>query len=424
MLNECCDITDKVLRLSERAISDAAPYFRRIDDIAQHNAEKVLLGFQRRRVSEACFAGTTGYGYNDAGRHVLDSVFSDVMGASAAIVRAGFVSGTHAIGAALFAALRPGKLLLSVTGTPYDTLRSVIGIAETGKIKGSLCDLGMAYEQIELGGNGSPNLKAIAYAVRNKAIAAVFVQRSRGYDTRRALSVPEIGEICDTVHGIDPDVAVIVDNCYGEFTDVHEPCDFGADLVAGSLIKNPGGGIAPSGGYVAGRMDLVEAAACRLTVPGIGAECGATLGVNRALFQGLFLAPHVVGQALKTSIFCARLFELIGYRTAPGYREPRHDVIQSIEFGSPELLGRFCKAIQASSPVDSHLTPIAAAMPGYGDPVIMAAGTFVQGSSIELSADGPMREPYCAYLQGGLTFESGKLGVMLAASYMEKAKIA
>jgi cystathionine beta-lyase family protein involved in aluminum resistance len=297
-------------------------------------------------------------------------------------------------------------------------LQGAIGI--TGEHRGSLKEYGIGYTQTELGKDGMPDLAAINGALREKKVGAVFIQRSRGYSSRRALTIRDIGAVCDAVHSVDAGIAVIVDNCYGEFTEITEPGDAGADLVAGSLIKNPGGGLAPSGGYIAGREDLVEAAAFRLTSPGIGAECGATLGVNRLLYQGLFLAPHTVAQAMKTAVFCARLFELLGYKTFPGYLEPRCDIIQMVELGSPELLERFCKGIQAGAPVDSFVTPEAWDMPGYDCPVIMAAGSFIQGASIELSADGPMRAPYNAYVQGGLTFESGKLGIMLAASYLEK----
>jgi cystathionine beta-lyase family protein involved in aluminum resistance len=343
------------------------------------------------------------------------------MGTQSALVRTGFVNGTHAITAAFFAALRPGQRLVSVTGAPYDTLQGVIGI--TGEYRGSLKEYKVKYAQIELCDDGMPNHKAIAAAACKKSVGAVFIQRSRGYSARRALTVQEIGEICRTVHKVNPDINVIVDNCYGEFTEIYEPGDMGADLVAGSLIKNPGGGLAPMGGYVAGRDALVEAAAFRLTSPGIGAGCGATLDSNRLLYQGLFMAPHVVAQAMKTAVFCARLLELLGYKTSPMFYETRSDIIQMVEFGSPELLKRFCKGIQAGAPVDSFVKPEAWDMPGYEHQVIMAAGAFIQGASIELSADGPMREPYCAYVQGGLTFETGKLGIMIAASHLgEKHK--
>jgi len=411
-------ISDKVYKLGERAIKDAQGRFREIDGIAQDNTEKVLSAFQRHRVSDSCFAGTTGYGYNDRGRDTLDHIFADVMGTPSALVRSGFVNGTHAITTALFAALRPGQMLLSASGLPYDTLRGAIGIS--GDHRGSLKDYGIGYTQVELDDSGGPDYKAIANAVSDKRTGAVLIQRSRGYSSRRALSVQEIGEICEAVHSVDSGITVIVDNCYGEFTEIVEPGNTGADLVAGSLIKNPGGGIAPAGGYIAGKENLVEAAAFRLTSPGIGAECGATLGVNRLLYQGLFMAPHTVAQAMKTSVFCARLLELLGYKTMPGYLDARSDIIQAVEFGLPETLERFCKGIQAGSPVDSFVTPVSWSMPGYDDCVIMAAGGFIQGASIELSADGPMREPYTAYIQGGLTFESGKLGIMQAASFLEK----
>ena len=399
-------------------MKDVSERFCEIDDIAQKNTEKVLSSFRHHRVSDACFAGTTGYGYNDKGRDTLDQIYADVMRMPAALVRAGFVSGTHAITTALFAALRPGSTILSVTGLPYDTLQGVIGIK--GKFGGSMREYGVGYSQIELNESGAPDLKAIAQTVRYGGIGAVLVQRSRGYSSRRALSVREIGCICDTVHSADSSIVVFVDNCYGEFTEISEPGEVGADLIAGSLIKNPGGGLAPAGGYVAGREDLVGAAASRLTAPGIGGVAGATMGVNRLLYQGLFMAPHTVAQAMKTVVFCARLFELMGYDTSPGYLEPRSDIVQMIKLGSPELLERFCKGIQAGAPIDSFVAPVAGDMPGYDCPVIMAAGSFIQGASIELSADGPLRAPYSVYVQGGLTFESGKLGVMLAASYLEE----
>ena len=414
------EISDRVLSLSVRATYDAEERFKEIDEVALVNTAKVLSAFRRHRVSETCFAGTTGYGYNDKGRDRLDLVFADVMGTPAALVRTGFASGTHAIAAALFAVLRPGQRLLSATGTPYDTLLGVIGTK--GAYRGSLKEYGISYSQVELIEDKTPDLRAIADAARDEAVGAVLVQRSRGYSPRRALSVKEIGEICETVHGANKNAAVFVDNCYGEFTETIEPGDVGADLLAGSLIKNPGGGLAPTGGYVAGSGELVEAAAFRLTAPGIGGECGATLGISRMLYQGLFMAPHTVAQAMKTAVFSARLFELMGYGASPGYLEPRSDIVQMIELGTPELVSRFCKGIQANSPVDSFVTPVTGEMPGYDCPVIMAAGTFVQGASIELSADGPMREPYSVFLQGGLTFESAKLGVMLAASCLEESK--
>ena len=399
--------------MTEYVMSDIAPQLHDIDMTAQKNTEKVLAAFQRHNVSDTCFAGTTGYGYNDKGRDTLDLLFADIMGMPNAIVRTGFVSGTHAITTALFASLRPGQKLLSVTGLPYDTLHGVIGI--NGNLRGSLREYVIPYSQVELSPEGSPDMIAITKALCSGDVGAVLIQRSRGYSSRRALTVKEIGEICKAVHNTDKSITVFVDNCYGEFVEVIEPGDVGADIIAGSLIKNPGGGIAPRGGYVAGREDLVEAAAYRLTAPGIGGECGANPDGYRLFYQGLFMAPHAVAQAMKTAVFCSRLLEMMGYKTYPKFDDVRSDIIQVVQFDSPDLLERFCRGIQKAAPVDSFVTPVPAQMPGYDCPVIMAAGAFIQGSTIEFSADGPMREPYCAYLQGSLTFESGKLGVMLAA---------
>jgi len=399
--------------LAEHAMSDITPQFQAIDKIAQANTEKVLAAFQRHRVSDSCFAATTGYGYNDKGRETLDLLFADIMGTRSALVRSGFVNGTHSITTALFAALRPGQTLLSVTGSPYDTLHGVIGIS--GNYRGSLKEYGISYSQVDLTESGAPDIEAIVRAVKSGSIGAVFIQRSRGYSLRRSISVKEIGMICDTVHELDKSINIFVDNCYGEFTEVIEPGDVAADIIAGSLIKSPGGGLAPTGGYVAGREDLVEAAAYRLTSPGIGGECGAGPDGYRLYFQGIFTAPHTTAQALKTAVFCARFMELLGYETYPKHNESRSDIVQAIKFGEREPLERFCKGIQAGAPVDSFVTPVPSDMPGYEYPIIMASGAFIQGATIELSADGPLREPYAAYLQGGLTFESGKLGVMIAA---------
>jgi len=413
-------ISDKIIKLSESVMSDIAPQLHAIDAIAQTNTEKVLAAFQRFRISDTCFAGSTGYGYNDKGRETMDLLLADIMGTPCALVRTGFVSGTHAITAALFAALKPGQTLLSATGLPYDTLHGVIGIS--GGFKGSLKDYGISYLQVELKNDGSPDIDTIVEAVKSGNVGAVMIQRSRGYSSRRAITVNEIGKICEGVHSIDKRVNIFVDNCYGEFTETIEPGNVGADLLAGSLIKGPGGGIAPRGGYVAGRDDLVEAAAYRLTSPGIGGDCGANPEGHRLYYQGLFLAPHTVAQALKTAVFCARLFELMGYITYPGYKDFRSDIVQVVQFDSPELLDRFCNGIQKAAPVDSFAAPIPSEMPGYDYPVIMAAGTFIQGATIELSADGPLREPYSAYIQGGLTFESGKIGIMIAAQALQDGK--
>lgn len=413
------DISERILTLSETAVRDIAPVFARIDSIAEENTRKVMAAFRDNRVSDGCFAGTTGYGYNDKGREVLDRIFADVFGTESALVRIGFVNGTHAITSALFSALKTGDTLLSATGAPYDTLQGAIGI--TGSYHGSLKDFGIAYRQTELTPAGAPDYAAIAAAAADKNVKAVLIQRSRGYSEREALSVADIGNICDEIRKVNPDAALIVDNCYGEFTETLEPTNVGADLIAGSLIKNPGGGIAPTGGYIAGREQLVENAAYRLTSPGVGGECGSTLDSNRLLFQGFFMAPHTVAQALKTAVFCARLMELLGYDTLPASDAVRSDIIQMVRFRDAEKLKQFCRGIQAGSPVDAFATPEPWGMPGYECDVIMAAGAFIQGASIELSADGPMREPYCAYLQGGLTFESGKLGIQLAADMLTKA---
>lgn len=406
-------ISEKILRLSEQAENDVKCRFSDIDEISAENTAKVLAAFREHKVSAPMFAETSGYGYDDIGRDTLDKIYADVFGAESALVRLGFVNGTHAITAALFSAVRPGDTLLAATGVPYDTLQSVIGIS--GNYPGSLKYYGVNYAQVDLRNDGTPDIEAIVKAAENKSVRAVAVQRSRGYALRPALTVEKIGEIADAVHSVNKDAAVIVDNCYGEFTELKEPTEVGADLIAGSLIKNPGAGLAPTGGYVAGRADLVEAAAMRLTTPGIGGECGCTLGGSRLLYQGLFTAPHTVSQALKTAIFCARLLELMGFAASPASDERRSDIIQTVQLGNGKLLEQFCRGIQLASPVDSFVTPEAWDMPGYEDKVIMAAGTFVQGASIELSCDGPMRPPFTAYLQGGLTYESGKLGIMCAA---------
>lgn len=405
-------MNEQILKLGEQAELRCRERFREIDRAAEKNTERVLNAFRTARVSEACFAGTTGYGYDDLGRETLDRIFAELMGTETALVRIGFVNGTHALTAALFSLAVPGQHLLSATGLPYDTLQEALGIR--GSAFGSLRAYGIGYDQVDLRPDGSADLDALAKAVAKPGTAAVILQRSRGYAERKALSVDEIGEIVKTVKLVNPEIAVMVDNCYGEFTDIREPGHVGADLMAGSLIKNPGGGLAPSGGYIAGRSDLVERAAMRLTTPGIGGECGASLGCNRLLFQGLFLAPHTTAQALKTAVFCAAMMEQIGIRSFPGVDDRRSDIIQTVCLGSEEKMRRFCKGIQKGAPVDSFVTPEPWAMPGYDDPVIMAAGSFIQGSSIELSADGPVRPPYDVFMQGGLTYESGKLGILMA----------
>ncbi len=405
-------ISEETRRLGQRAEADLQDIFRRIDETAQYNTEKVLTAFQAHRVSEACLAGTTGYGYDDLGRETLEAIYADLYGAEDALVRADFVSGTHAISCCLFGALRPGDTLLSAVGAPYDTLRGVIGMTDKGP--GSLKDWGVHYRQVDLVDN-RPDPDGLAEAAADPAVKAVLIQRSRGYDARASLSVAEIGELCDIVRTVNPGAAILVDNCYGEFVEEREPIEAGADLVVGSMIKNAGGGLAPRGGYIAGRRDLVRAAAARLSCPGIEKECGATLNTNRVMYQGLFWAPHTAAQALKTAVFAARLMELLGFETDPAWDTPRPDIIQQVHMGSPEAVKKFCAGIQAGAPVDSYVTPEPWDMPGYDCPVIMAAGAFIQGSSIELSADAPMREPYTVYLQGGVTYESGKLGILMAA---------
>ena len=405
-------ISEETRQLAARAEETLKEQFARVDTIAQINAEKVLDAFQTHRVSESYFAGTTGYGYDDLGRDKLDEIYAHIFHTEDALVRLQFVNGTHAITCALFGALKPGDILLYAVGAPYDTIQSAIGIV--GDAPGSLKSYGIGYRQVELTADEKPDLAGIAQAVRDPKVKVVMIQRSRGYATRASLSVAEIGAICDAVHSVRQDVSILVDNCYGEFVETTEPTQAGADLVVGSLIKNPGGGLAPTGGYIAGRHDLVEGAAMRLTVPGIGKECGSTLGNNRSFYQGLFLAPHTTAQAVKTALFAAKMMELLGYQTDPASTQVRHDIIQMIHFGAPDPLKKFCKGIQMGAPVDSYVTPEPWDMPGYDTPVIMAAGSFIQGASIELSADGPMREPYTAYLQGGLTYESGKLGILLA----------
>ena len=414
------DIRPEIYELAAETEKTIRPVFDGIDETALLNTRKVMQAFQDNRVSDACFAGTTGYGYDDLGRETLDKIYAQVFGAEAALVRTGFVNGTHALTAAMYALVGPGDTILAATGAPYDTLRCAIGIS--GEHHGSLKFYGVNYAQVELASDGGPDYTAIEKAAADPKVKAVMIQRSRGYEDRRALTVKEIGKICAVVKAVNPAAYIMVDNCYGEFTDTVEPPEVGADIIAGSLIKNPGGGIAPTGGYVAGRKELVERAAMRLTTPGIGGECGSTLGVNRLLYQGLFLAPHTVAQALKTAVFCAAMMERIGLETSPKAAEKRSDIIQMVKLGTPENMKLFCAGIQAGAPVDSYVSPEPWQMPGYDCPVIMAAGSFIQGSSIELSADGPFREPYTVYMQGGLTYESGRLGVMLAASAMTENK--
>lgn len=403
-------LSERVIELGKQAEQYLTPYFARIDEIADYNTQKVLAAFRAHRVSDTMFAGTTGYGYDDHGRDTLEEIYADLFGTEAGLVRLGFVNGTHALSCALFGALEPGDVMLSVTSAPYDTLLNTV----TGDCPGSMKRYGIGYRQVDLK-DGRLDLEAIEKAAAADDVKMVFLQRSRGYAVRQTLSCAEIGEACAVVRRVNPNAVIMVDNCYGEFTEELEPTQVGADMCAGSLIKNPGGGLAPTGGYIVGRKDLVERAAYRLTVPGIGGECGCTMGQNRLLYQGLFLAPHVTAQAIKTAVFCAKVMQLLGFTVDPAPEAPRYDIIQTIAFGAPDPLRRFCEGIQAGAPVDSFVTPEPWAMPGYDDPVIMAAGAFVQGASIELSADAPMREPYVCYMQGGLTYPSGKAGILLAA---------
>ncbi len=409
------NIKESTLALGEIVESKVKPYFERIDKIAFINSQKVLAAFQEHRVSDGHFAGTTGYGYDDRGRDTLEEIYAQVFDAEDALVRIGFVNGTHAIQTALYGALKPGDTLLCATGLPYDTLIGAIGIYE--KAPNSLAEYGVTTKVVEMV-DGKVDLSAVLDKCKTEKISTVFIQRSKGYADRVTLSCEEIGEIIAAVKTVDENIRVVVDNCYGEFTQTVEPTSVGADLIAGSLIKNPGGGLASTGGYIAGKRECIERAASRMTVPGIGRECGSTMGQNRSLYQGFFMAPHITAQALKTAVFCSQMMQELGYIVNPLPHEPRYDIIQTVCFGKPEPILRFCRGIQAGAPVDSYVTPEPWAMPGYDCDVVMAAGAFVQGSSIELSADAPMREPYIVYMQGGLTYESGKLGILLAADHL------
>ena len=396
---------------AEKAKARLDDRFKKIEETTRYNQQKVLSAFINNGVSERHFAESTGYGYGDIGREVLDRTFAESLGAQAALVRSYFTCGTHTLSVALFGLLRPGDIMLSVTGTPYDTIRPVIGLKGSGM--GSLKDFGIIYKEVELK-DGKPDLEMIEQAVRKEKIKLVYIQRSRGYTLRPSLSVEEIGEIADIVKK-NSDAIVMVDNCYGEFVQKTEPLSHGADIMAGSLIKNPGGGVAKNGGYIAGKEELVELCAYRLTCPGLGSEVGASLGHNREIYMGLFHAPHVVGEALKTAVFTAALFEELGFATSPTSTQERYDIIQSLLLETPERLVSFCQGLQSGAPVDSMVTPEPWDMPGYDNKVIMAAGAFTLGSSIELSADAPLREPFAVWLQGGLNFHSSELAVMLAA---------
>lgn len=401
-------ISDKVYRFSMDILDSLSLRFAEIDKNAEYNQLKVIKAMQDNKVSEACLLGTTGYGYNDLGRDTLEAVYASVFHAEDALVRPQITCGTHALALALMSNLRPGDELLSPVGKPYDTLHEVIGIRPS---RGSLAEYGITYSQVDLLEDGSFDFENIKRAV-NERTRLVTIQRSKGYQTRPTLSVQRIGELISFIKKIKPDVICMVDNCYGEFVERLEPTDVGADMVVGSLIKNPGGGLAPIGGYIAGKKECVENAAYRLTSPGLGKEVGASLGILKDMYQGIFLAPTVTAGALKGAIFAANIYERLGFKVVPNSTESRHDIIQAVEFGTAEGVIAFCKGIQAAAPVDSFVTPEPWDMPGYDSKVIMAAGAFVSGSSIELSADGPIKPPYAVYFQGGLTYEHARFGIM------------
>ena len=406
----------KIIELKQQALAKCKDYFARPDEIAEINTLKILDAMRKVKVSEAHFNTTSGYAYDDIGRGKLEELYAEVFKAEAALVRTQFVSGTHALATVLFGILRPSDELIYITGAPYDTMQTVIGYATDSP--GSLKEFGILYDEVPLNAEGRVDFEVAKTKITAKT-KMVVIQRSCGYMMRPTLSIDEIGEICKFVKSINPNCICYVDNCYGEFTDIREPIEVGADIMAGSLIKNPGGGLAPTGGYIVGKKELVELSSYRMTAPGMGAELGASLSNNRLLFQGLFLAPHVVAQAVKSAIFAAALFDMMGFKTLPAPQTPRNDIIQAIELGSKEKLVAFCQGIQKYSPVDSFAAPEPWDMPGYEDQVIMAAGTFVQGASIELSADGPIREPYNVYLQGTLTMEHSLIAIMGAAQAIE-----
>lgn len=415
-MNEFFQIDPALELLAQRVEKEVCPVFASLETTAEYNQLKVISAFQKNQVSESFFYGSTGYGYGDRGRDALDAIYAQIFGTEDALVRHNFVSGTHTLAAALFGMLRPGDILLSLTGNPYDTMEEVIGLRGEGQ--GSLKDFGVGYRQVELLPDGMPDLDAIEREAARPEVKVAYIQRSRGYSLRPSFSVELVGRMAQAAKRANPNVIVMVDNCYGEFSEKLEPTQVGADICAGSLIKNPGGGIAQTGGYIAGKRDLVHLCANRLTAPGIGREEGCSLNQSRGMYMGLFFAPTVVCSAIKTAVFAARLFESLGFSCFPKWDEPRTDLIQAVLLGSPEGMTAFCGGIQRGSAVDSFVVPEAWDMPGYGDKVIMAAGTFTAGASVELSADGPLREPYAVWMQGGLTYPSGKIGVLLAAQSM------
>ena len=413
LMMEAYNIKPSVFEVYKQALNDVEEQFKIYDEIREYNQLKVLNAFQEERISDMHFTNSSGYGYDDIGRDTLDKVYARIFNTESALVRPHFVNGTHAIGCALMGNLRTNDTMVCITGAPYDTLHNIIGISGKENI-GSLKEYGVNYKQVDLK-DGKFDTEAIIKVLKeDPSIKLVHIQRSTGYGWRKSFLVSEIGEIISVIKEIRSDVCVFVDNCYGELIDTIEPTDVGADLIAGSLIKNLGGGIAPTGGYIAGKKKYVEQAAYRLTTPGIGGECGSTFGVMRQFYQGLFLAPHIVMEALKGAVFCARIMEIAGFEVLPKYNDKRSDIIQAIKFNDREKLIQFCKGIQKGSPIDSYVDCEPWAMPGYNDEVIMAAGAFIQGSSIELSADAPIREPYIAYLQGGLTFDHAKIGILIS----------
>lgn len=413
-MNEFFNINPKLCELGKMIKKDLKPVFEGIDEVTEYNQQKMLSAFIKNGVSESHFAGSTGYGYDDRGREILERVFADAMGAEDALIRHNFVSGTHTLTVALFGILRPGDTVLCVTGTPYDTIQFTFGIKDA---PGSLKEFGVKYEQVELK-DGKPDLESIKSRLKKEPVKMVYIQRSRGYSLRPSLFVSDIERIVKAVREIDKKAVIMVDNCYGEFVEKSEPLSVGADIIAGSLIKNPGGGIAPTGGYIAGKAELIELCANRLNAPGIGKELGATLGHSKDLFMGIFNAPHVTGEALKTAAFAAGIFSALGYSVTPEQKESRADIIQVIQLEEEKALIAFCKGMQKGAPIDSFVTPEPSDMPGYDCKVIMAAGAFHLGASIELSADAPLRKPYAVWMQGGLNFHSAGTGVLLAAQSM------
>lgn len=417
-LKHMYNIDDEIFNLSEGVLSDIEYKFDELKEIREYNQYKVLNAMQEARLSDQHFNWTTGYGYNDIGREKVEEIYSKVFHTEDALVRPIIVNGTHALSLCVQGLVRPGDEILSITGKPYDTLEGVIGIREE---KGSLKEYGVTYEQVDFLENGNVDLDGIKNKINNRT-KLVMIQRSKGYSWRKSLSIDDIKEAIETVKSVNPNLIVMVDNCYGEFLDTKEPTDVGADVMAGSLIKNPGGGLALTGGYIAGKSDLIEQISYRMTSPGVGKECGLTFGTTRSVLQGFFIAPYIVSQAVMGAIFCSRLFEKLGYDVLPKYDDQRSDIIQCIRLNNADEVVKFCEGIQAAAPVDSYVTPVPWDMPGYESEVIMAAGAFIQGSSIELSADAPIRPPYNVYFQGGLTFDHSKMGALKAVEYINKLK--